>query len=169
MPASNAFWGNRWDNSKFLKISAVLLTSAVVFERRCLPDKALTRNMNLELMLSKCLCKVYMKDYYNLFVELSLQQCTKNDYGNKLKVKKHNAAYKKLNKLQDEMMKNIGDDALHALLNHEDDRVKVNAASFCLNSEVLVEQSILTLEKIIAGSDDPTICFSAKMLLQKYR
>ena len=107
-----------------------------------------------------------MKDYYNLFVELSLQQCTKNDYGNKLKVKKHNAAYKKLNKLQDEMMKNIGDDALHALLNHEDDRVKVNAASFCLKSEVLVEQSILTLEKIIAGSDDPTICFSAKMLLQ---
>lgn len=88
-----------------------------------------------------------MKDYYNLFVELSLQQCTKNDYGNKLKVKKHNAAYKKLNKLQDEMMKNIGDDALHTLLNHEDDRVKVNAASFCLNSEVLVEQSILTLEK----------------------
>ena len=78
-----------------------------------------------------------MKDYYNLFVELSLQQCTKNDYENKLKVKKHNAAYKKLNKLQDEMMKNIGDDALHALLNHEDDRVKVNAASFCLNSEVL--------------------------------
>ena len=110
-----------------------------------------------------------MKEYYNLFVELSLQQCTKNDYGNKLKVKKHNAAYKKLNKLQDEMMKNIGDDALHALLNHEDDRVKVNAASFCLNSEVLVEQSIHTLEKIIAGSDDPTICFSAKMLLQKFR
>ena len=82
-----------------------------------------------------------MKDYYNLFVELSLQQCTKNDYGNKQKVKKHNAAYKKLNKLQDEMM----------------------------NSEVLVEQSILTLEKIIAGSDDPTICFFAKMLLQKFR
>ena len=110
-----------------------------------------------------------MKDYYNLFVELSLKQCTKNDYVNKLKVKKHNAAYKKLNKLQYEMMKNIGDDTLCALLNHEDDRVKVNAASFCLNSEVLVEQSILALEKIIADSDDPTICFSAKMLLQKFR
>ena len=110
-----------------------------------------------------------MKDYYNSFVDLSLQQCLKTDYVDKQKVKKHNAAYKKLNKLQDEMMKNIGDDALHALLNHEDDRVKVNAASFCLKSEVLVEQSILTLEKIIAGSDDPTICFSAKMLLQKYR
>ena len=110
-----------------------------------------------------------MKDYYNLFVELSLQQCTKNDYVNKLKVKKHNAAYKKLNKLQDEMMKNIGDDALHALLNHEDDRVKVNAASFCLHASVLIEQSVLTLKRIIADSDDSTICFSAKMLLQKFR
>ena len=110
-----------------------------------------------------------MKDYYNLFVELSLQQCTKNDYVNKLKVKKHNAASKKLNKLQDEMMQNISGDIMCALLNHEDDRVKVNAASFCLNSEVLVEQSILTLEKIIADSNDSTICFSAKRLLQKYR
>ena len=112
---------------------------------------------------------VYMKDYYNLFVELSLQQCTQNDYVNKRKVKARNAASKKLNELQGEMMRNMSDDTLCALLNHEDDRVKVNAASFCLNSEVLVEQSILTLEKIIAGSDDPTICFSAKMLLQKFR
>lgn len=113
-----------------------------------------------------------MKDYYDLFVELSLQQCTKNDYENKLKVKKHNSAAKKLNKLQDEMMQNISDDTLCVLLNllnHEEDRVKVNAASFCLYSEVLVEQSILTLEKIIADSDDSTICFSAKMLLQKCR
>ena len=110
-----------------------------------------------------------IKFYYNFFLFFFQQNFNKNDYGNKLKVKKHNAAYKKLNKLQDEMMKNIGDDALHALLNHEDDRVKVNAASFCLNSKVLVEQSILTLKKIIAGSDDPTICFSAKMLLQKFR
>ena len=105
-----------------------------------------------------------MKDYYDLFVELSLQQCTKSDYANKLKVQKHNAASKKLNKLQDEMMQNISNDTLCALLNHEDD-----AASFCLKSEVLVEQSILTLKKIIADSNDSTICFSAKMLLQKYR
>ena len=108
-----------------------------------------------------------MKDYYNLFVELSLQQCTENDYANKLKVKKHNAAAKKLNKMQDEMMQNINDDMLRVLLNHEDDRVKVNAASFCLQSEILVEQSVLTLEKIIDVSNDSTICFSAKILLQK--
>lgn len=112
---------------------------------------------------------VYMKDYYNLFVELSLQQCTQNDYVNKRKVKARNAASKKLNELQGEMMRNMSDDTLCALLNHEDDRVNVNAAAFCLNSEGLVARSILTLEKIIADSDDSAICFSAKMQLNKYR
>ena len=108
-----------------------------------------------------------MKDYYNLFVELSLQQCTKNDYANKLKVKKHNAASKKLNKLQEEMKQNVSEDILYVLLNHEDDRVKVNAAAFCLQSEILVDQSVRSLEKVINGSADSTICFSAKMVLKK--
>ncbi|MBQ7761528.1 MAG: DUF2019 domain-containing protein [Clostridia bacterium] len=108
-----------------------------------------------------------MKDYYNLFVELSLQQCTKNDYANKLKVKKHNEASKKLNKLQNEMNQNPSEDILYMLLNHEDDRVKVNAASFCLQMEILVKQAIFVLKRIIDISDDSTICFSAKMLLQK--
>ena len=109
-----------------------------------------------------------MKDYYNLFVELSLQQCTKNDYANKLKVKKHNVATKNLNKLQDEMMQNMTEDTVCALLNHEDDRVRVNAAFFCFHSGILAEQSVFTLKKVIDDSDDSTICFSAKMLLQKY-
>ncbi len=109
-----------------------------------------------------------MKDYYKLFVELSLQQCAKNDYADKLKVKRHNTASKKLKKLQDEMKQNVSEDIMYALLNHEDDRVKVNAASFCLQSESLTDQAVLTLKKIIDVSNDSTICFSAKMLLQKY-
>lgn len=110
-----------------------------------------------------------MKDYYSLFVELSLRTCTKNDYANKLKVKKHNAALRKLNKLQDELKQNVSEEILYALLGHEDDRVRVNAASFCLQSKILVEQAVLTLEKIIDVSDDSTICFSAEMLLQNYK
>ena len=108
-----------------------------------------------------------MKDYCNLFVELSLQGCTKNDYANKLKVKKHNAASQKLKKLQNEMKENVSEDILYVLLNHEDDRVKINAASFCLQSEILMDQAVLTLKNLIEVSDDSTICFSAKMLLQK--
>lgn len=110
-----------------------------------------------------------MKDYYSLFVELSLQQCTKNDYTNKLKVEAHNAASKKLRQLQDEMKQNYSEETLHMLLNHEDDRVKVNAASFCLQREVLVEPAVLALKKIIDVSDDSTICFSARMLLQQVK
>lgn len=110
-----------------------------------------------------------MKDFYNLFVELSLQQCTKKDYANKLKVKTHNAASKKLRQLQDEMKKNASEEILYMLLSHEDDRVKVNAALYCLQLGILVEQAVLALKKIIDASDDSTICFSAKMLLQKYK
>lgn len=64
---------------------------------------------------------------------------------------------------------NVGEDTLYMLLNHEDDRVKINAASFCLRSQILATQSVLTLEKIMNTSDDATIRFLAKMLLQKYR
>ena len=108
-----------------------------------------------------------MKDYYNLFVEFSLQQCTKNDYANKLKIKTHNLASKKLKQLQEEMKQNDSKDILCMLLHHKDDRVKINAASLCLQMNVLVDQSVLALENIIDISDDSTICFSAKMLLHK--
>ena len=106
-----------------------------------------------------------MKSYYDLFVELSLQCCTKNDYTDRLKVKKHNVASKKLGKLQDEMKLNISEDTWCVLLNHEDDRVKLNAAAACLQSEILIDQAVRTLKKIIHTSYDSTIRFSAKMLL----
>ena len=112
---------------------------------------------------------VYMKDYYSLFVELSLQTCAKDDYANKLRVKEHNTAMKKLNKLQGEMKQNVNEEIWCALLDHEDDRVKVNAASFCLQSKILVEQAVVVLEKVIDVSDDSTICLSAEMLLRIYK
>lgn len=62
--------------------------------------------------------EVRMKDYYDLFVKLSLQQCTENDYADKAKVRRHNAAFKKLYKLQDETKRNMSEEALLMLLNH---------------------------------------------------
>ena len=109
-----------------------------------------------------------MKDYYSLFIELSLQQCTGIDYADKLKVKSHNKASKKLGQLQKEMKQIDCKEILYNLLNHPDDRVKVNAASFCLKLGVLIEQAVATLKSIIDYSDDSTICFAAKMLLQGY-
>lgn len=108
-----------------------------------------------------------MKDYYNLFVNLSLQQCTKNDYTNKLGVDAHNRATKKLICLQSEMKKEDCTDTLCMLLNHNDDRVVINAAATCLQMNTLVNQAISVLERIIDSSGDPTICLSAKMLLRQ--
>lgn len=107
-----------------------------------------------------------MKDYYTRFVELSLQQCKQDDYGDRAKVRNHNVAWKKLIKLEEEM-RQTGDDAtLQRLLNHENERVKLNAAAFCLQLEILVEKSVLILKEVLDNSDDWTSAVSAKMLLQ---
>ena len=98
-----------------------------------------------------------MKDYYNLFINLSLQQCAKNDYSDKQKVEVHNKASKKLRELQTEMNKIDSTEILFMLLSHEDDRVKINAASLCLQ---------MTLKNIVDFSKDSTMRFPAKILLQ---
>ena len=55
---------------------------------------------------------------------------------------------------------------LSMLLSYEDDRVKINAASLCLQMNVLVDKAIFALKNIIDSSDDSTMCFSAKMILK---
>lgn len=109
-----------------------------------------------------------MCEHYNSFVELSLQQCLKNDYADSEKIRRHNAASKKLLALQEEMKKNADEEVLYALLGHEDDRIKLNAASFCLQLGLLTEPSILALKKVADDSGDSVIRFSAKMLLQTH-
>lgn len=107
-----------------------------------------------------------MKEYYNKFVELSMQQCTKNDYADKNKVKVHNEASKKLLQLQEEMKKIDYLEILQDLLNHDDDRVKINAASFCFRMNVYREKVVNVLKSIINTSNDNTIRFSAEMILE---
>ena len=87
-----------------------------------------------------------MKDIYNLLIELSLQQCTKNDYIDKSKVKAHNKAIQKLKQLQDEIGEIAHEEKLCALLMHKDERVQINAAAFCLQMNVLVDQALSTLK-----------------------
>lgn len=110
-----------------------------------------------------------MKDYYNLFVELCLQQCTKEDYADKQKVKAHNAAFKALQQLQAEMQKMDSTEILRKLLSYEDDRVKINAASLCLQMHILVEEATCALQSIVDFSGDATLRLSAKTLLQNAR
>lgn len=90
-----------------------------------------------------------MKDYYKLYVELSLQQCNAKDYLSKQKVKQHNAAVTKLARLEEEMKQIDCEDILLMLLRHEDARVKLNAAGLCLRWGILFDLSKDTVQAVL--------------------
>ena len=58
---------------------------------------------------------------------------------------------------------------LDLLLEHDDDRVKINAAALCLESSAFEEKAKFVLERIFDYSEDVTLSFSAKMLLNKIK
>lgn len=107
-----------------------------------------------------------MKDYYNLIVELSLQECKKEDYCDKKKLRAHNAAALKLFKLRPEMKQYDCDEILRRLLSHEDDRVKNNAGAICLYNDVIPDEAEIALKNVMESSSDPTLRFSAEMILK---
>lgn len=109
-----------------------------------------------------------MADYYQLFIDLCLQQCTKDDFSDRRKVKVHNLAINKLYKLQSEMKKTDCKGMLKMLLSHEDDRVRINSAAMCLQDNILVDDAILALRQVVDTSEDSTLSFSAEMLLKKF-
>lgn len=106
-----------------------------------------------------------MKDYYELFVQLSLIYCKKEEYSCSKKVKAHNVAQKKLLKLQDELIKNKNYDIMLSLLEHEDEHVALNAAMMCLKANVHNRQARLIIERIYTSSKDELLRFSADMIL----
>ena len=106
-----------------------------------------------------------MKNNYLHFIELSLLQCTKNDYSDKLKVKAHNQALGKLSILKEKMKENLDLDKMEVLLEHSDERVVINAASFCLEIGAHKDKSCIVLKKIIEASKDETFVFAARNVL----
>lgn len=109
-----------------------------------------------------------MKDYYDLFVRLSLKQCLAEDYSKKGRVAAHNRATKKLLEIQEEMKETDNlEDILNDLLDHGDDRVKINAAFFGIQTNLHKEKVRQVLNEIVDAKKDPTIWFSAKMGLQR--
>ena len=108
-----------------------------------------------------------MTDYYQLFIDLCLQQCTKDDFADPQQIKAHNLAINKLYKLQSEMKKTDCKGILKMLLSHEDDRVRINSAAMCLQESILADDAILTLRQVVNTSKDSILSFSAEMLLKK--
>lgn len=105
-------------------------------------------------------------EYYDLFIKLSLQLCTKEDYIDKRKVKQHNVAMKKLEHLRKEIKQQNNYEALNSLLKHKDERVRLNAASWCVKEGVFVDQAVSVLELIMNDCTDETFSFTAEILLK---
>ncbi len=108
-----------------------------------------------------------MTNQYDLFVKLSMEQCHKNDYYDRNKIDLHNRASKELQSLKRSMSKTDCTQLLRDLLLHPDARVKLNAASLCIEMSILFAEASEELDRIISCSEDASICFSAKMLGRK--
>ena len=104
-----------------------------------------------------------MKDYYNEYIKYATQLCSNNDdYGDRLKVKAHNRAIKKLLSLEKEIMENNFTDVLAKLLQHEDERVKMNASDLCLVMNYNSEKAFEILKELSVHSSE------ALMLLDRH-
>ena len=115
-------------------------------------------------------------NYYLMITELSKIQLTQDDYGDKKKVKLSNRAAKTLQGIEKEMRKDLSRDKtrgecidiLDRLLDHEDDRVKINAGNFCLQEGVLTGKAWAALKSVADLSEDKTLRFSAAMVMQNH-
>ncbi len=109
-------------------------------------------------------CQAAMDDSYDIFIQLCLQQCKKEDYRDKAKVKAHNASFQALRQMETELAKTDRAPMLEKLLLHEDDRVKLNAAAMCLRQKILTEKALAILSDLAKESEDETLRLSAKMV-----
>ena len=109
-----------------------------------------------------------MKNYYNLFIKYSNQLCSKDDYINKQKVKIHNKAMKNLIQIQREITNDIKNGAvvLIKLLEHDNEKVRLNAAAQCLQIGIQQEKAIEVLKKIENNSTDKLCQLDARMILK---
>lgn len=108
-----------------------------------------------------------MKEKIDLFIELSLQQCKNEDYGNSKSVKIHNEAVEKLSKLKTQINITESKEEFKTLLLHNDSRVKINAAQFCFDQQILIYNAKNALQEVLNNETDSTLIFSAKQILKQ--
>lgn len=104
-------------------------------------------------------------DYEAAFISLCLSMCVAEEYNDREKLKIHNSSMKKLRRLQDEIVESGETEILKKLLFHEDERVRLNAASACLG--LFPREAEKVLKELVDRASDPSIAFSARMLLKK--
>lgn len=97
-----------------------------------------------------------IEKYVSEFVLLSSGHLSLDDYGDKSKVRKHNAKMRKLHKLYLEIIKDpiIADAVFQKLLDHESVDVRTAAAARCLDPGYHLDKAVQIME-YAARKDNP--------------
>lgn len=99
-------------------------------------------------------------------MELCLQTMCKEDYGDKQKRQRHNRAVSRLETLKKQRSCQDAPQLLE-MLNHEDSRIRIYAASACMELDILPKETVDVLRAVIVNEKDTTLKFSASMLLKQ--
>lgn len=104
---------------------------------------------------------------FEYFIELCSYLCRKEDYKDKKKIKRHNEAIQKLNKLKTTMLSTSdkSKEVWKRLLCYNDDMVRLLSASICLDESLYNDEAKNVLLELAMSANDETIKFSAKMKL----
>ena len=108
-----------------------------------------------------------MKDYYQSFVGLCLQMYRWKEINDDEKFKKHNLAVQRLEKLKKEMSEVDCSEVMERLLAHDDDRVKMSAAYFCIKQGYHTDKARQIVTEIFNDkSKDPVVRIDAMILIK---
>ena len=102
-----------------------------------------------------------------VYVDLCKDLCVEiSDYGNKVKLKKHNHSIVLLRKYADELtMKPYGQQVFEELLCHQNIVVRTTAAADCLRLNIHKEKAIIILENAL-NCNNSIVSLNARMTLK---
>ena len=108
-----------------------------------------------------------MNDYYNKYVEIcmNISLLLDDDFHTVQSEKRHNKAYKELDKVEQKLKGIDVTELMKKLLIHYDGRVKLNASCFCLENRILKRQALKSLKSVFWEFQDPTLWVPAALYL----
>lgn len=108
------------------------------------------------------------RNYFDEIIEIARNVCSEDDYLDKDKGKKHDRAMKKFEKIAKELEQVDCNDMLVALLQIDEEKVKLITGSLCLKLKVLTQFAIAELEKVVK-SRDSSLSYTAYMTIKMFK
>ncbi len=106
-----------------------------------------------------------MENYKERIIELALSTNSATDYGDKAKLRRHNAAMKKLYAISLELKedKQKAAQVYTELLTHPEEKVRYTAAAELIQLDICTKEAYSVMRKIWCEGEDLLISLHAKM------